>query len=199
MNTSKPFSSISYNTDAFLKAKLFELYNQHIITFWAYVSHKGEDEINPLTGDITHDKDHKHLFVIPNKSVNTDDFRSMFFELDVTNPLPLGILPCKSSKFDDWYLYGLHDKAYLEARFEIKKYFYSDDDFVVSDADAFKQFVFDCYHTSKYCVNRRLLNYLANGGTISELARNGQITPTQAFSYKCFADLLYKGVDKCEN
>lgn len=199
MNTSKPFSSISYNTTEFLKAKLTELTNQHIITFWAFIPHKGENEVNPITGEITVDKDHKHLYVIPNRTVNTDDFRSLFFELDPTNPLPLGILPCKSSKFDDWYLYGLHDKDYLECRYEIKQYSYCDDEFIVSDNDAFKQYVFDTYHTSKFCVNRRFMSYLANGGSISALARNGQITPTQAFSYKCFADLYYKGGDGGEN
>lgn len=192
MNTSKPFSTISYNTDKFLTSKLTELVNQHIISFWCFIKHKGEEEVDITTGETIQDKDHIHLYVEPNKTINTDDFRSQFFELDPANPLPLGCLPCRSSKFDDFYLYGLHDEEYLASKYEIKQYHYLRDEFITSDINTFNNLIFELMHTSKYVINRNFLRYLQTGGSITALAHNGTITPTQAFAYKNFSDLYYK-------
>jgi len=199
VNTSKPFSTISYNSKEFLILKLTELTRQHIISFWAFIPHKGEAECDPTTGEIIKDKDHIHLYVEPNKSINTDDFRSLLLEVDKKkkNKLPLGCLPCRSSKFDDFYLYGLHDPEYLACKYEVKEYHYQRDEFNTSDPDAFNNLIFDCYHSSKYVVNRNFINYLKHGGTVQALAHNGTITPQQAFAYKNFQQLYY-GFDKNE-
>ena len=45
MKTSKPFSTISYNTADFLSVKLNDLVNRRKIAFWAYVEHLPEEDM----------------------------------------------------------------------------------------------------------------------------------------------------------
>ena len=64
MKTSKPFSTISYNTADFLSVKLNDLVNRRKIAFWAYVEHLPEEDEK---------KAHKHLYIVPNGQINTDE------------------------------------------------------------------------------------------------------------------------------
>ena len=43
MATQKPISTISYNTEAFLKEKLESWLAEHLIQAYQYICHKGED------------------------------------------------------------------------------------------------------------------------------------------------------------
>ena len=44
MKTSKPISTISFNTESFLRGKLRELEAAGILEFWAYIKHDPEPE-----------------------------------------------------------------------------------------------------------------------------------------------------------
>ena len=59
MKTSKPISTISYNSEEFLKAKLDYLVRSGEVAFWYYIKHHGEydKETN------IQDKDHIHLYI----------------------------------------------------------------------------------------------------------------------------------------
>ncbi len=63
MATSRPISTISYNTEQFLKETLDNWIKQHIIMNYMYICHKGEDG----------DKDHIHVFIEPNKKLDPMD------------------------------------------------------------------------------------------------------------------------------
>lgn len=193
MQTAKPIACITYNTNEFLDMKLQELYKQHIISFYAYINHKGEEEVDIMTGEMKRDKDHTHLFIEPNKRIDTMDLITQFYEIDPNNILPLKPLQFQSSKWDDWYLYNLHDEDYLASKFMTREFSYTNDDFHVSDNDDFQQKTFETLHTSKYCTHRNFMNYLNSGGSISRLAYNGKITPREAFAYKTFDDLYERG------
>lgn len=129
MRTTKPISTISFNTPDFLELKLNELLKAGRISFWAFVPHKAED-------DEAGKKPHCHVYIEPSKMLQTDDLKSEFKEFDPSNPSkPLSCITFKSSKFDPWYLYGLHDKRYLASKNQARKFHYSHDDFCTSDDD----------------------------------------------------------------
>lgn len=129
MKTTKPIATISFNTPAFLELKLNELLRAGKISFWAFVPHKPED-------DEAGKKEHSHLYVEPSKMMQTDDLKAELKEYDPEHPdKPRGCLTFKSSKFDPWYLYGLHDKRYLASKSQSRKFHYQYEDFITCDPD----------------------------------------------------------------
>ena len=110
MDTYKPFSTIGYNTEPFLLERLKELQSIYPDLFWCYIYHS--DEPNK--------KVHYHLYVEPNTRIRDPDFamiRESFKEYEEGSELPhLSCMPFRKSSFKDWYLYGLHDAAYLRAK-----------------------------------------------------------------------------------
>lgn len=108
MATQKPISTISYNSEAFLREKLDTLVQAHIIQCYTYICHKGEDG----------DKDHIHLRIEPNKKLDPMDITDMLKEYDKTHPdKPLGVRPWRPSKEEDWVLYAVHEERYLQAKY----------------------------------------------------------------------------------
>lgn len=129
MRTRKPISAISYNSVDFLTLKLEELRKAKIISFWAFISHLPED-------DEAGNKEHIHLFMDPAKMLQTVDLEDEFNELDPAHPdKPLKIKGIRSSQFGDWYLYSIHDKAYLASKGQTRKYHYKYEDVKASDED----------------------------------------------------------------
>lgn len=132
MRTSKPFSMISYNTQDFLREKLNELIEGGLIQFWAFIHHQAEEDEK---------KAHKHLYIIPQKMIDTQRIEKALQEIDLNDitAKPLGAIFPQSSKFDDWYLYGLHDKKYLASKGQKRKHQYNDNAFIVSCQDTFQE------------------------------------------------------------
>lgn len=107
MATQKPISTISYNTEPFLKEKLETWLNAHIIQAYQYICHKGEDG----------DKDHIHLRIEPNKKLDPMDLIEQLREYQLGKDKPLGCRPFRSSKEEDWILYAVHDVHYLKLKY----------------------------------------------------------------------------------
>lgn len=108
MSTSKPISTISYNTEAFLRTTLENLIKGHTISDYYFIPHQAD------TDDL---KDHIHVWVQPNRSLDTMTLQEAFKEIDPNNlEHPLGCISFRPSKLDDWILYGLHLQPYLEAK-----------------------------------------------------------------------------------
>lgn len=105
--TSKPISTISYNTEAFLKEKLESWVKAHIIQTYMYVCHKGEDG----------DKDHIHLRIEPNKKLDPMTLSEELLEYEKGKDKPLGCRPWRPSKEEDWFLYAVHDQEYLKLKY----------------------------------------------------------------------------------
>lgn len=101
--TAKPISTISYNTEPFLEKVLIGLISSHKVEMAYYIKHKGEDG----------DKDHFHVYIVPNKRLDTAVLRDEFQEPCPDNEIPLGCMRFQSSKVSDWLLYAVHDKRYL--------------------------------------------------------------------------------------
>lgn len=132
MRTSKPFSMISYNSDKFLQEKLNELVEAGLIQFWVYIEHLPEADEK---------KAHKHLYIIPAKLIDTQKIEKALKEIDPHDltAKPLSAIFPRSSKFDDWYLYALHDKKYLAYKGQKRKHHYNDNAFVTSCQDTFRE------------------------------------------------------------
>lgn len=128
MQTTKTISTISFNTPDFLKSKLETLQKSRIVSFWAFVVHQPEDDEGGK-------KEHIHLFVEPSKRINTDDLTQALIEIDPNNVKPRKCISWCFSKFDDWCMYSLHDKAYLSAKNESRKYHYRYEHIITSDED----------------------------------------------------------------
>lgn len=107
MATQKPISTISYNTEPFLREKLDGWIQAHIIQAYMYICHKGEDG----------DKDHIHLRIEPNKKLDPMDLTELLTEYELGKDKPLGCRPWRPSKEEDWYLYVVHDEKYLKLKY----------------------------------------------------------------------------------
>lgn len=134
MATSKPIASISYNTPDFLNTKISTLIKSDIIGYGMYICHCGELE----EGEDTRDKDHIHIFLSPNRSVSLNAVRDSFNEIDKDNPdsKPLGCMPFRPSKEEEWLLYVLHYEPFLKLHFKggdyhEKEFRYTLDDIVL--------------------------------------------------------------------
>lgn len=107
MATQKPISSISYNTEEFLREKLEAWKKAHIISTYMYICHKGEDG----------DKDHIHFRCEPNKKLDPMDLQEQLKQYTLDNPKPLMCRPFRQSSEEDWFLYVVHDAAYLKLKY----------------------------------------------------------------------------------
>lgn len=107
MATQKPSSTISYNSEAFLREKLEAWYSAHYIQAYQFIPHKGEDG----------DKDHIHLRIEPNKKLDLMELTDELKEYVIGNEKPLCCLPWRPSQEEDWLLYALHDEDYLETKY----------------------------------------------------------------------------------
>jgi len=101
--TSRPLSTISYNTEPFLIEKLEQWQTAHLISEYQYILHKGEDG----------DKDHIHLRVVPNKSLDPMYLADALVEFVKGEELPRRCKPWRNSDEYNWLLYVLHNKDFL--------------------------------------------------------------------------------------
>ena len=129
MRTNKDISTISYNTEEFLKLKLNQLLNDKIINYWCYIKHDPEEDEK---------KNHIHLFIKPNCQVDTMDLENYFIEFLPGEKLPRKTIFFEKSKSDDWILYNQHFRPYLISKMEDRIYFYQKEDFVFSDLNSFE-------------------------------------------------------------
>lgn len=125
--TSKSISTISYNSVQYLQNVLADLIANERITFYAFVLHTGEEG----------DKDHIHLFIEPNGSIDVSNLRKLFDEPHADGTVD-HCMPFVTSDYSNWYLYSRHDEDYLFSKHETKTvYNIPDTDFITSDSDEF--------------------------------------------------------------
>lgn len=188
MHTQKACSTISYNTEGYLKTVLDRLIDKHVLEFYMFIKHIGE--VDNLTGVI--EKDHIHLFIKPNKRIDTMELQELLKEPDPNHELPLGCIDFVPSKPDDFILYCLHDKVYLKSKLEIRQYEYEYKDFVVSNRDSFDRKYKSAFHSSGYARTRNLYNYVVSGGSLNGLLQCGAIPPNQVSNYEDYFKIVKK-------
>lgn len=185
MKTSKPFSTISYNTEPFLTCKLNELVQRNVFEWWCGIKHFAEEDET---------KDHWHIFIKPNGQYQTDQLKEYMNEFDSTHPdKPLSILPIASSKWDDWYLYACHDKAYLLSKGQTRKYHYENSDFKTSDSD-YLIHMSHMVNRAAYRKTQDLIDKIMCGQDIVSILASGQIPLPQVSQAIRLYDFLATGL-----
>lgn len=166
MNTSKPISSISYNSKEFLQARLEEYRRAGLLSFWCFIPHLGEF-------DEGGDKDHIHVYAEPAKRFQTDSLDTA--EPDPLNPeKPFRCISWRSSQFSDWFLYTLHDVGYLSQKGLVKKYHYDIGSYISSCQE---DFVFLSRSVDRLAMSpyHAMLDAIEHGYTWQEYVRRGCI------------------------
>lgn len=181
MQTCKAISTISYNSKEFLVSRLNLLVKMHIIDFYMFIEHIGEIT---FTGE--KEKDHIHLFIVPNHRINTAELDEQFIELDPNNIKPKKCISWSVSKSDDWILYALHDPNYLMSKMEKRQIQYKYTDLKSSDYDDLERRYRIAYQSSGYARACNLYKYAKAGGTLNALMEVGAIPINQITSYQEF-------------
>ena len=107
MKTSKPFGFISYNSREFLQSVLQQFIADGKFLRCACWYHES-------TGK---EKNHFHVWIEPNEEIDTSTISDKFVEtLESGEQQSIAIRPKCSSKWNDAYLYGIHDSEYLSSK-----------------------------------------------------------------------------------
>lgn len=180
MRTSKFISTISYNSVDYLVNTLNGLLTDNKVSFWLFIEHF------PESGER---KKHKHVLILPNGICDTDRIRNVFAEIVPDNDIPLSVMPFRTSKFVDAYLYFLHDKNYLLSKGLEKKYHYDFENIITSDRD----FLTDLIGSSDFSKFNKisvLLDAIENNISFELLVASGRIPVTQIRNYERAYELL---------
>lgn len=182
MRTSKPISTISYNSQDFLKSRLQELYRNHKISDWIFIRHTAEEDEK---------KDHIHLWIKPNTLIDTMDLQNFLREPDPLNPSkPLGCIDFRSSDIDDWILYCQHFGPYLASKGESREFCYIKQDFVYCDEDTFDDLYQHAFKGSEWARRYQILQALADNQTSpTDLILNGTMSLNMASNLNAFMHL----------
>lgn len=152
MRTSKPIATISYNTQEFLLYKLNEMIKSHTISDYIFINHFAEEDER---------KNHIHLWLKPNKLLDTMDIQAFLTEVDSLNPTkPLKCIDFVTSNVDDWILYGMHLEPYLKSKNEERQYHYTKDDFIFYDEDSFEYLYNHALKGSDWAKNAQIRDIL---------------------------------------
>lgn len=175
MRTSKPFATIDYNSDEFLKLKLDELIRARKIDFYAFINHLPEED---------EEKPHKHLYIVPSSLFDTNSLIDYLAEIDLSKSLkPFTCIAPRSSKFDDWYLYSLHDVRYLASKGQSRKYHYKPEEVISSDKDYLSELVHQIDYSKLYRLDS-VQRAVAAGVPFTELVANGVVPIQQINQYE---------------
>lgn len=137
MATSKLLSSISYNSEIFLKQTLDMLIYTNEIQYYEFIKHKADTDGK---------KDHYHFIMFPNKRLDKNKLRDFFIEKSNVdeNGNPAKCQPFNETKdYGDWYWYSIHDNDYLKAKQLKRNFSYKDNDVYSSDKDYHFQLVIE--------------------------------------------------------
>ena len=172
MNTRSPISTISYNTVDFLKLKLDELIASKIISFYMFIRH--EPEIDDL-------KPHIHLYLEPNKQLDTMVLTDYLKEYKPNFDLPLGVIFWERSNYDDWILYGEHFIPYLNSKRQKREFHYLKGDFVNSNYLDFEYRYNHAHLASDWAEENQLIEQLRNNECYAyDLVLNGTVSLSRA-------------------
>ena len=183
MNTSKPIAGVSYNSKEFLLGKLKDWRDSGLIEWGAFIYHKKEGEEK---------KDHHHIFIVPARRLQTIKLEDDSQEPDPAHPdKPLKIVGLSSSKFTDWFLYSLHDKAYLLEKGLERSYHYSLEDFITTDVDRFNIMIAEIGEERQGRIEYRIIQMINNGMSWPEMISSGLIPIRYIYPAKIIYDSLH--------
>lgn len=179
MRTSKPISTISYNSQEYLIHQLDELVKKHKVSDYIFINHFAEEDEK---------KNHIHLWLKPNTLLDTMELQKHFMELNPKDPTkPFKCIDFRPSQVDDFILYTAHYEPYLATKGESREYHYSKDDFVYLDDDTFDDLWNHAFKGSEWATRNQILQALSDGtADPSNLILNGTIPLNMASQLSSF-------------
>lgn len=184
MRTSKPISTISYNTDSFLRGKIEEWKKQGLIEFGMWIRH------DPEADDL---KSHCHVYLKPAKLIQTTDLETLSCEIDPTwkpkdsyesekeqqkheakqffKMMPFRI----TSDEGEWLLYAIHDPSYLFEKGLEREFVYSFDDIDTTCHDALNEIISRMNDKRKGRLEYRIIDCINRGMTWHQIVSSGII------------------------
>lgn len=173
MRTRKPISNVGYLTDQYLIDRLDNAVSDGLISFWSFIRHRADEDLK---------KDHVHIFALPANTIDTISFNERFIEVDPGNSLPLRLLRWNPSKWDDWYLYAIHDPDYLEMKRMHRNYRYSKEEIHCSDFDEMEYMISMIDYGNIFSLNK-IIKAAENQMSIAQAITEGIIPPGQLNKY----------------
>ena len=181
MRTSKEIGTISYNTEYFLYDRLQELIRNKVISDYMYIPHLPESDEK---------KAHIHLWVKPNKLLDTMDLQDFFQEVVEGQDKPLKVLDFRPSKTDDWILYNQHYRPYLKYKGEDREIYYSKTDFRFYDSDNFDHLYNHAFKGSEFARRYQILKQLQDDNFSGyDMVASGLIPLNMAGNVNAFEQL----------
>ena len=182
MRTSKPISTISYNTPEYLQMKIEQWRNQGLIEFGMWVRHEPEEDEK---------KPHFHVFLKPAQLLQTMDLELDSLEVDPENiDMPLKMISFRISKEDDWLLYSLHDKRYLLEKGLTREFSYDINDVHRTCDDTFADIIAHVHDSRKGKLETRIYDCIKMGMKWSEIVASGLIPLRYMSGAKMMYDAL---------
>lgn len=179
MRTSKPISTISYNTPEYLKAKIEQWKNKGLIEYAMWIQHEPEEDEK---------KPHFHVFLKPAQLLQTMDLELDSMEVDPQNiDKPLKMISFRISKEDDWLLYSLHDRSYLLEKGLTRQYAYDLDDVQRTCDDTFSDIVSHVHDSRKGKLETRIYDCVKMGMKWHDIVGSGLIP----LRYMAGAKIMY--------
>ena len=178
MRTSKPISTISYNSENFLKEKIEYWKSRGIIEFGMWIRHEPEGEEK---------KAHYHVFLKPAKLIQTMDLELDSQEIDPLNPdKPFKMISFRVSKESDWVLYGIHDPSYLLEKGLTREFCYDISDISSTCDDTLKDILSHLSDERKGRLEYRIIDCVNKGMTWGQIVNSGLIPIRQMVGAKHF-------------
>lgn len=171
MKTTRLISTISYNSLPFLE-RLFSVLERDKIEWAHYIQHRPEAD---------GEKPHFHILLQPARSLDTKLLSLMFLELRWGEEKPVGVMPWRTSKLDDWLLYAVHDTNYLSAKGQSRKYHYDRSDIRTTSPELLAE-QWGEINLSKYGIGAQLREAWEKGLSWQEVLASGVI-PQNGWSY----------------
>lgn len=183
MATSKPISTISYNSPEFLVARLEALASAGAFSSWFFIEHLAEAK------DETPGKAHIHLLICPNKRIDLVKLQQEFKEVQPKGK-PLGVMPFRNAKVNDWILYALHDTDYLISKGLKREYRYLPEQMICSDADYFMALLCEARQELLTTPQRAIKEAVLNSESFEQLLDSGRIGINQVHNSAIMYDAL---------
>lgn len=194
MRTSKPISTISYNTPEFLRNKILEWKQLGWIEYGMWIRHLPDEDEKKV---------HYHVYLKPAKLIQTMDLEEDSCEFEGPFPngnpdpnstelalKPLKMINFRMSKEDDWILYGIHDKAYLAEKGMTRKHHYLFEDIECTCDDTLRDMITHLIDNRKGRLEVRIYDCINKGLTWREIVCTG-IIPLRHIGN---AHMFYKAV-----
>lgn len=182
MRTSKPISTISYNTPEFLRAKIEYWKSTGTIEYGMWIRHEPEADEK---------KAHYHVYLKPAQLIQTMNLENESMEFDPLNPeKPLKMIGFRISKEDDWVLYGLHDASYLLEKGLEREHHYDIADIQSTDEDTLADILTHINDNRKGDITKRIIDLIQLGLTWQQICASGLIP----LRYMTNAKTLYNGI-----